>query len=230
MKISVRTELVSLFVGEENSTILHLSDIHLWYSTKVLDFLLDWMGEHKPDIVMLTGDYYDVPRGAHNFSNFLLSASRHCPIVYILGNHDTIYGRKISGLLDGIPDCHCVEDDVFRYHSRSGRIHKVTSWKNRAKLGERNDGVNIILVHNPEKIREGELSNVDLILAGHLHGGQLIFYTTKTGSHFPGNLFFKHCADRKQIWNSTLIANRGLGDTFPIRWNCPKEIVLVKLT
>lgn len=169
------------------------------------------------------------PRGAFKFREFLLTVSKQRPVAYILGNHDTLYGKRISGLLEGIPNCHHVDDEVFRFQSKAGKVYHITSWCNRSKLAERNDDVNIVLVHNPETIREREVSNIDLILAGHLHGGQFIVYTTKAGSHFPGNLIFKHCADRKQIWNTTLIVNRGLGDTFPIRWNCPRELVLIRV-
>lgn len=230
MKVSERIEKLSLFGGAENISILHLSDIHLWYSTKILKTLLDWIDVNKPDVIMLTGDYYDVPRGAFNFRTFLLTVSKQRPVAYILGNHDTLYGRKISGLLEEIPNCHHVDNEVFRFQSGTGKVYQITSWNNRSKLAERNDDVNIVLVHNPETIREGEVSNIDLILAGHLHGGQFILHTTKTGSHFPGNLFFKYCTDKKAIWNTTLIVNRGLGDTFPVRWNCPRELVVIKVT
>ena len=37
MKLSERKEKVIFFGGEEKLSLLHLSDIHLWYSTGVLD-------------------------------------------------------------------------------------------------------------------------------------------------------------------------------------------------
>lgn len=230
MKISERTERVSYFGGQEGLSLLHISDIHLWYSTKVLEELITLITKHAPDIIILTGDYYDLPRGAHNFRKFLLEVSQKHLVVFIRGNHDTIYGDKIAGLVLGIPNCICVEDSVFRYESKRGHFFNITSWKNKCNLPEQPNEVNIVLIHNPEKIKEKELSNIDLMLAGHLHGGQFIFFKLKDNSHFPGSLLYKHCTDRKKIGNTTLIISRGLGDTFPFRLNCPKEIVQVTIT
>lgn len=82
-------------------------------------------------------------------------------------------------------------------------------------------------MHNPEKINDKELANIQVILAGHLHGGQFIFFKTKKKENFPGCLLYKHCSDRKQIHNTTIIVSKGLGDTFPFRLNCPKEMVKI---
>jgi len=45
-----------------------------------------------------------------------------------------------------------------------------------------------------------------------------------------------HCPQAKilnlmrwQLNNQTLIVSKGLGDTFPFRWNCPKEIVWIAI-
>ncbi|HYC85716.1 MAG TPA: metallophosphoesterase [Chryseosolibacter sp.] len=207
-----------------------ISDIHLWYSTRVLTALRSIVAETDPDIIVLTGDYYDIPAGARNFREFLLSISRRHLVIFIRGNHDSIYGSNVSGLLAGIPNCVCVEDSVFRYRSKAGHFYNITSWKNRKSLPAPDNDVNIALIHNPERIKEKELSNISLILAGHLHGGQFIFFTSRDNSHFPGNLLYRHCTDRKQIGNTTLIVSKGLGDTLPLRWNCQKEIVRITIT
>lgn len=230
MKISERKEQVDLFGGREDISLLHISDIHLWYSTSILKALITIITTHAPEIIILTGDYFDIPRGAHNFRKFLLEVSQDHRVVFIRGNHDTIYGDKISNLMTGIPNCTCVEDAVFRHQSGKGHFYNITSWKNKHSLPEQENEVNIVLVHNPEKIRENELSNIDLIFAGHLHGGQFIFFKAKDRSHFPANLLYKHCTDRKQLGNTTLIVSRGLGDTFPLRFNCPKEVVQITIT
>ena len=223
MAIVQREEIINFFEGEEKLSILHISDIHLWFSTTVLDKLETKIISQQPDLIVLTGDYYDIPKGAHNFRTFLCKISLKTTIVFIKGNHDTIYGTKISNLLLDIPNCFSVENQVYRYTSKKGNTYNITSWSNKHHLSK-NDK-NIVLIHNPEKIKIKELSNIDLILAGHLHGGQFIFFKTKKGSNFPGCLVYKYCTDRKQIKDTTLIVSKGLGDTFPFRFNCPKEIV-----
>lgn len=227
MVIEQREEEINLFNGQEELVLLHLSDLHLWFSSKILQRLLDMSIKNNPDIILLTGDYFDVPRGAHLFRGFLEQLSKRFTIIFIWGNHDFIYGSRFSKMLLGISNCHCVEDVVYSYVSRRGFSYNFTSWKHRANLPGGISEKNIVLIHNPEKIKENELSNIHLILAGHLHGGQFIFRTLKNNSHFPGNLLYKYCTDRRAIKDTTLIVSKGLGDTFPVRINCPKEIVRI---
>jgi len=229
MEIAERQEKINFFDGNENLSIIHISDIHLWYSTSILEKIKKTIISNNPDLIILTGDYYDTPKGAINFRGFLYNISQTYTVVFIKGNHDTIYGTKISNLLLDIPNCFSVENELFKYKSRQGNIYNITSWRNKQNLPNNKTEKNIVLIHNPEKINTKELTNIQLILAGHLHGGQFIFFKTKNNSNFPGCLLYKHCADRKQIKETTLIVSRGLGDTFPFRLNCPKEIVKINI-
>jgi uncharacterized protein len=227
--ITERHEKVNLVGGHEKLTLIHISDIHLWHSVAILERLEALIIRNDPSLVILTGDYYDLPKGAYNFREFLCRISEKYTVVFIRGNHDRLYGTRISDLLLGIPGCHCVEDSVFRYRSDRGHYFNITSWKNKHQLPVNDDEKNIVLIHNPEKIKEKELSGIHLILAGHLHGGQFIFFKTKRNSNFPGSILYKYCTDRRQLMDTTLIVSKGLGDSFPFRINCPKEIVNITI-
>lgn len=227
MEIVERQENINFYGGNENLSIIHISDIHLWYSTLILSKIEVLIRINNPDLIILTGDYYDLPIGAYNFREFLCKISKTYTVIFILGNHDTIYGAKTSNLLLGIPNCFSVEDTIYKYQSKQGQIYNITSWSNKHHLPKNKTEINIVLIHNPEKIKTSELTNIQLIFAGHLHGGQFIFFKTKNNSNFPGCLLYKHCADRKKINETTLIVSKGLGDTFPFRLNCPKEIVKI---
>ena len=137
MKIEERRESIKLLDGLENLSILHISDIHLWYSTGILDALAGLISKHNPDIIVLTGDYYDIPRGAYNFRRFLMQISQDYQIVFIWGNHDTLYGPKVSNLILDIPNCICVEDLVFKYRSKKGYLYNITEWTNKNNLPNR---------------------------------------------------------------------------------------------
>lgn len=229
MEIVERQEKINFFGGNENLSIIHISDIHLWYSTNILKKIKAVIISNNPDLIILTGDYYDTPKGATNFREFLCGISQIYTVVFIKGNHDKIYGTKISNLLLDIPNCFSVENELYKYKSRRGNVYNITSWRNKQNLPNNKTEKNIVLIHNPEKINTKELTNIQLILAGHLHGGQFIFFKTKNNSNFPGCLLYKHCADRKQILDTTLIVSKGLGDTLPFRLNCPKEIVRITI-
>ena len=187
------------------------------------------IGLRKPDLIVMTGDYYDLPIGARHFRDFLLTIGQKHTVLFIKGNHDLMYGQKVSELLLGIPNCICVDHLVYQYLSKSGQVYNITSWNKKNSLQATPGEKNIVLMHNPEKIKTREIDNIHLILAGHLHGGQFIFFKTKNNSTYPGSVLYKHCADRKKICNTTLIVSRGLGDTFPLRMNCPKEVVMIQI-
>lgn len=228
MEITVRTEHIDMHAGHENLSLLHISDIHLWYSKRILNKLHAIIDAQSPDLLVFTGDYYDIPGGARHFREFLLAITPPHTAVFIHGNHDRIYGSKITGLLSGIPGCICVDDAIYRYRSSKGHDYNLTSWQNRSLLPQNASEKNIVLIHNPERIRINGLSNIQLLLAGHLHGGQFIFFT-KNNMHFPGSLLYRYCTDRKQVGDTVVIVSKGLGDTLPFRWNCPKEVVRINI-
>lgn len=228
MPIQLREETVDLCNGAEALTILHISDIHVWFSKGILEKLKAIVFENNPDLLIFTGDYFDTPKGAYLFRDFLQEVSTSYKIIFIRGNHDFVYGKKLADLFLNIPNCHCVENKIYQFTSDNGYSYNITSWSNRHALNA--NGKNIVLIHNPEKLKEKELDNIDLILAGHLHGGQFILFKTASNTHFPGNLLYKFCTDRKQINNTTIIISKGLGDTLPFRLNCAKEVVKITIT
>lgn len=229
MKVTIRKEKIAFFNGQENISILQISDTHIWFSSSILKKIEEVIALKKPDLILLTGDYYDTPKGATLFRTFLIAIAKKYTVAFIYGNHDKIYGSRVLNLLHNIPNCYCVENEIFRFKSKCNNIYNITSWKNRMHLQKKDAEKNIVLIHNPEKIKEIEVTNIDLLLAGHLHGGQFIFFTTKNGGNFPGCLVYNYCCDRTTINNTPLIVSKGLGDTLPIRINCPKEIVEISI-
>lgn len=228
MRIRTRDEKVQLFNGEEDLRLLHISDVHVWFSRRILDELKKVIFKAAPDLIILTGDYYDTPAGAHLFKAFLSEVASSFTIVFIRGNHDFLWGRKLFDLLLGIPNCFYIRDELYSFVSRRGNKYNIGTWKHRALFERKSHEKNIVLIHNPEKLNTRELGHIDLVLAGHLHGGQFIFFTSNK-SHYPGSLFYKHCTDRKQLNDTTLIVSKGVGDTFPFRFNCPKEVVRITI-
>jgi uncharacterized protein len=228
MTIKTRDERVHLFNGQEKLRLLHISDVHVWFSRRILDELKRIIFNVNPDLIVLTGDYYDTPRGANLFKDLMSEVANYFTIVFIKGNHDLFWGRKVFDLLVGIPNCFYVDEDVYSFKSPGGNKFNIGGWKHRYLFESRSHEVNILLVHNPGKLMISGLKNINLVLAGHLHGGQFIFFT-RNGSHYPGSFVYKHCVDRKQLDNTTLIVSKGVGDTFPFRFKCPKEVVKITI-
>ena len=228
MNIRTRDETIQLFNGQEDFCLLHISDVHVWFSGRTLENLKKIIFNAKPELIILTGDYYDTPKGAHLFKNFLSEIAKSFRIVFIRGNHDLLWGKKLFDQLLSIPNCVSVDDGLYSYMSPKGNIYNIGSWQHRALFKRKSNEKNILLIHNPGKLKMSGLKHIDLVLAGHLHGGQFIFFTFNK-SHYPGSFLYKHCTDRKQLNGATLIVSKGIGDTFPFRFNCPREVVRITI-
>ncbi|HEY9250160.1 MAG TPA: hypothetical protein VIO38_13555 [Rariglobus sp.] len=90
-------------------------------------------------------------------------------------------------------------------------------------------GATVVLLHDPSFIEPDKLRDAArcLLLAGHLHGGQINLWKDRHGRPQPAAACYRWLAGRSQIHSATLIVSRGLGDTLPIRFRAPKEIVLL---
>ena len=87
----------------------------------------------------------------------------------------------------------------------------------------------ILLVHSPDLIHEAVKEDIDLVLTGHTHGGQICiplygapFTQTELGRKYAGGLF--------RFGRTWLYVNRGLGTIFiPLRFLSPPEITVINL-
>jgi len=87
----------------------------------------------------------------------------------------------------------------------------------------------LLLAHSPDQVREAQGRGVDLMLAGHTHGGQVrlpllgaVVTGTQLGPRYANGLF---------RWGDTwLYVTRGIGTRgLPVRFLCPPEITLLIL-
>jgi len=85
--------------------------------------------------------------------------------------------------------------------------------------------VRVLCAHNPRIWRTSRHDGYDLVLAGHLHGFQLVFSEYRDRL-FPGAIFYPYCFLTHRAGSSRLVVSRGVSDLLPIRWRCPREVVL----
>jgi predicted MPP superfamily phosphohydrolase len=232
MSLEIRRESVSLRHTGENSgalRIAHLSDLHVWWSRRRLDEVAAILDEEHPDVVVFTGDWFDTPRGADLCHGFLQRITGVRPVCWIRGNHDHWFGPEVLAPFYEVPGAHCVDETAWQFDSESGLRCEFMSWQAHLATPQDPERHRIVLVHNPEGIDVANLSGCNLILAGHLHGGQFVFYRTRRGSHFPANLLYRWCCDRREVQGIPAIISRGLGDTLPLRIRCPHEVVMIEV-
>jgi predicted MPP superfamily phosphohydrolase len=231
MDTLIRKESLNLWGGEEDLKIFHISDIHLKWNIKKLKLIHQLILRHRPELILFTGDYFDTPTGLRKFIHFIRKISAQFKCVFISGNHEHWFWAKkrFANSLKKIPNTTDLDSVDFNYTSQKGFHYLITSRFQRTDSSPARGKKTILLIHNPENIVESSIKGIDLILAGHLHGGQFIFKRLSNHSYFPGNLIYKYCIDKTKIGNTTLIVSKGAGDTFPFRYKCPKEIIMIEI-
>ena len=94
----------------------------------------------------------------------------------------------------------------------------------RALAGKSKRVTTIVLDHFPEAVEEVSYPNspVDLLLAGHWHGGQVGWPLKMKETKYPAGLY--------KVGSTQLYVNRGLGmHSRRVRLNCPSEVTLIIL-
>lgn len=97
-------------------------------------------------------------------------------------------------------------------------------------LSLRPDDFVVMLVHTPDYVEDVDVSNTDVALAGHTHGGQVSLFHRYTPAHFSkyGNRFLTGLKYNSQ--GIPVIISNGLGTSRKdIRLCTPSEVVVVVL-
>ncbi|MCX7878932.1 MAG: metallophosphoesterase, partial [Ignavibacteria bacterium] len=130
--------------------------------------------------------------------------------IYIMGVDDTIRsGVKM--------------EDVLKYYNSMDEY----LMKNESTFA---DSPKILLCHKPYGFDILSQKNIDLVLSGHTHGGQVV--PVKLGNF---NLSFaatvsKYIEGHYKLGKSNMYVSRGIGSVgLPVRINCPPEITVLRL-
>ena len=92
-------------------------------------------------------------------------------------------------------------------------------------------GVRVLLAHRPELLDRYVGEDVDLVLSGHAHGGQ-VRIPGLGGLFAPHQGWFPALSEGVHVrGGTTMVISRGLGNSvMPVRVNDPRELVVVDLT
>ena len=225
MEIGARRQLL---VRRENVThlglskrILFASDLHLKKDgpRQVVAGILDIVSSERPDVVLLGGDLVDWSSGLEPLHRLVADMSVMAPVAAVGGNHDRWIG--LAQVREAVLEAggHWLEDKPLRWAPNA-----VAYGNPQQELWSAH--CQVLCTHHPgpPAARQG----FDLILSGHLHGGQFVFYE-RGGKLYPGAFAYRWNGLRFQENGHTLLVSRGVRDTLPLRWNCPREVIVVDL-
>lgn len=188
----------------------------------------------KPDLIVLGGDY--VTWGHEQFvgpvGELLAPLTAPLGVIAILGNHDSDQGGgDVTAALERNRFT-VLRDARTRVELRGEAIDFIglRYWTRQpstiAKLIDAPGKVNVLLAHDPRRIREAAELNIPLVLSGHTHGGQIVL--PGIGAWNRG--FFPTMQGTLERENSVLFVSRGIGMVYvPVRLNCPPEIAMLTL-
>lgn len=217
--------------------IVFASDFHFKKNqTKQAENIIKIINNENADLVLLGGDFINghkeksslpIKEIAHHFSKIT------SPTYTVLGNHD--YGAGNTKITK--------EFEQYKINVLSNNNKKVTV-KNKTiyiagvqdlqtgypdinKALENTEKPTILLTHSPDIFPE-ILQDINLTLAGHVHGGQIripllgaIIIPSKYGNKYSQGLI----VENKQ----KMIVTKGIGTSIlPLRFNCKPEIVVIK--
>ncbi len=231
--------------------IVQLSDLHSKSFGDQQNGLIKKVDKVKPNLIVFTGDLVDSKK--YNERNSLLLMEKLvqiAPVYYVTGNHEWWSGKfnVLEGKLKNA-GVHVMRNTAVELNKDNGKIHLLgiddpsktiesfteqsiieEELRNTSKEIEDNKNVKILLSHRPELLSLYSNFKVDLVFSGHAHGGQ--FRIPFVGGLVAPDqgLFPKYTSGKHVLENTTMIVNRGLGNSIiPIRIFNRPEIVVVTL-
>lgn len=231
MTPAIRHETVGSSGSQQHLRIAHLSDFHLWFSDRKLREIEQRVASWQPDVLALTGDYADTPVGRSLALEWIQRMAAAYPLCWVAGNHDRWWGRSFLRKLETLSHAHAIDQRDARILGRNGARYRFTSWERLADSQPAGaaSGPTVVLMHDPARIEPEKLQGGrnHLLLAGHLHGGQITLWRDRQGRSQPAASCYKWLVDRATIAAASLIVSRGMGDTLPLRFRAPQEIVMI---
>ena len=228
--------------------VVQISDFHFEAYTEAmfLEAIVRKVNALAPDLVLLTGDFVSSKPLPHHINVKLayhcaeILSGIKCPLRYaIMGNHDVLVGAHVvtdALTTHGIPVLANRSVPLERQGQRIWLAGVEDVLQQRPDLstalpsGMRRDGEpTILLAHEPDFADYAMGQQVDLMLSGHTHGGQILLpflpplMLPDMGTKYVHGLF--RLGDGMQLY-----VNRGIGAVnLPFRFRCPPEITAITL-
>jgi len=176
-------------------TVLLFSDIHLGHQRgkAYLQKIVDKANALNPDLVFIAGDLVDTEPAFKPGVLDVLSGFK-APVYFTEGNHDEYLGSERLQKLLKQYGVHILRNEVVQTHGvQLIGLNYMNADENAfdmhpsddqdtvksvlAKMPLESDIPSILLQHSPVGVQYAEAAGIDLMLAGHTHGGQIFPFT-----------------------------------------------------
>ncbi len=215
----------------------HVSDFHLGELLPVdrAIEIVQQLKRQEPDLVACTGDVVDLHHDEVK-PLFDAMAALDAPMgtALVLGNHDELHCPDTIERLGTEAGLQVLRNAAVEIaHNGNHLVVGGIDWARTADecakfvdLTTGDDGAHLLLSHNPKAFARASECGVPLTLSGHTHGGQIAM------KRFPNTnlaMSHRHSAGLFSKGDSRLYVTTGIGAWFPLRVNCPAEIVMLTM-
>lgn len=224
--------------------VVQITDPHLgpWQPVDRLRGIVERLVEHDPDLVLLTGDFLtmesnETPGALAAALDPLRALPGRCYAIF--GNHDheapdeVRHGLAANGVRL-LVDEGCVHESAvgpvqvlgadYTRHDRAGHLAELLDRHPRLP-----GHLRVLMLHDPSAFHHLPDDDVDLVLSGHTHGGQVglvslgLDWTVLSRTRWPDHGLFARGRSR-------LYVHRGTGFYgFPLRLGVPGEASLLEV-
>jgi len=220
--------------GFDGLRIAHVSDFHLGKLLPIEAALevVDLVADLEPDLVACTGDVVDLHHaGCEPLLEAMAEIDAPIGSYLVLGNHDELEDGEAVARKASEAGLTVLRDDAVKVAHRGDHLviagvewGKTLAQCRRHVNAACDESVHVLLSHNPKSFRRAAEMGIPLTLAGHTHGGQIALKNRPNA-----NLSFthRHSSGIFEKNESHLYVTTGVGAWFPLRVNCPPEVVLL---
>jgi uncharacterized protein len=200
--------------------LLYASDLHLghWWSRDVPAQLAVACRHATPDLILLGGDLADHPGAISQLRTCVRQLAAVAPVAARAGNHDERAG--VTSVRAAVVEAggHWLPDASLEQPLGID-----------ADVGTPGPGPRLLCAHYPDVFPAAARAGYRLVLAGHLHGGQCVLATVRERL-YPAVWLHRWHGLRFADGAARMLVSRGVADTFPLRFNCPREVILCDLS
>lgn len=232
-----------------NLKIALISDIHYnaFMNKERLSAMIEKINQANPDIILFAGDLFDKPDQkavTDEIREELIQLLKTLKAPYgkfaVLGESDHASKQLEESMLNIFyyADFELLNNSSVLLHKDSAHsinligIDSLIKGKpdiNKAMTNIDTNNFTIVLTHAPDLASSLPLNNIDLVVAGHSHGGQIALPFIGPLFHRDGARKYTH--GTTTVNNTVIIVGNGLGTTdLDLRLFAPPQCIMIRLT
>ncbi len=215
--------------GPIDMDIVHMADLHIGsVGDGFLKKIVDKTAELEPDMVAITGDLIDSrDQNIQQVTEYLDTID--APVFFVIGNHERYIGsERVTQILQNT-NMRVLRNEQARLGDvqivgidDSGDPNRVRNIL--AGIDIDPNGYSVLLYHRPVGFKAAAEAGIDLMLAGHVHEGQLFPFNYIVG------MFYEYMGGLHRYNDSHLYVTSGAGTWGPrMRLGSRSEIVLLRV-